>query len=586
MGAWLTFIVTIASIVAMVSGLLAPAAAMLGAVIILLITGVLTPEQALAGFSNPAPVTVAALFILARAAEKTRALHSVTSVLMGDKKSRWSLARLLVPSAAVSAFLNNTPLVAMMVPQVVDWCRRRTVSPSRYLMPLSHAVVLGGVLTSMGTSTNIVVSGLLARSGEAALGLFEIGRLGLPVCCAGLVVLLFCARFLPERRLPHRDLEENVREFVVHMTVATGGPLDGVTVESGRLRHLQGVFLVQLEHHDQVVAPVTPQTLLRGGDRLTFVGRADLVVDLHSTPGLVSSEQNQVRHFDTTQHTFIEVVLGRYSSLVGRTLKESDFRNVYQAAVVAIHRQGQRVRAKLGEVRLRPGDTLLVLSDRGFVERWRHRNEFLLVSELGGTPPAATKKAWLVLATVALVVVVAGLQMLPMLQVSLLAVVALVGARVLTAAEVRNAIDFDVLLAIGASFALGTAIELTGLADVSAAAGALLFHNLGYRGALLFVLVTTVILTELITNNAAAILMYPIVLTLAHRIGVDPRGLIVAMTVMASTSFLTPIGYQTNMMVYGPGGYRFSDYLRLGTPLTIVCILVCLLMVPVLWPIS
>ncbi len=580
---WFTLAVTLATLVLLARETYAPASIMVGATILLLLVGIINPQEAFSGFGNPAPITVAALYILARAVEKTGLLQPVLAVLLGSGQSeRGPLKRLLPSSAAASAFLNNTPLIAMLIPPVTDWAERSGHSPSRYLMPLSYAVILGGVVTVMGTSTNLVVSGFLEARGQAPMGLFEITPIGLPVAVVGVVILLLTAPvLLAERRPARSDIGEIAREFAVNMVVVKGGVLDGKAVEEGGLRNLQGVYLVEIERSGEVIAPVASTTVIRGGDRLCFVGRVDQVVDLQLMRGLVSSEQHHITEFDTVRHSFFEAVVGAASPLLGKTLKQAEFRSRYQAAVVAIHRAGHRINAKLGEVELRVGDTLLVLADAGFRDRWRDRTDFLLVSKLGGTAPAVTRKAWLVALVTFAIVGVAGLGLLPMLQAALLGAVALVAFGVLTAGEARNAVDLDVIIVIASSFGLGAAMENSGLADRIASVIISGFSGLGTLGVVLGIILATSLVTELITNNAAAALMFPIAYATGGQLEADPRLFAIVVAVMASTSFLTPIGYQTNTMVYGPGGYRFSDYSKLGAPLTIVVMITIVIVVRV-----
>ena len=568
--AWVTLAVVVATVYALVRDVVAPAVAMVGAMVLLLVVGIVSPAEALSGFSNQAPITVAALYVLARAVEKTGGLQPLLARTLGEGSGvRLPLARLLVPTASASAFLNNTPIVAMLIQPVTQWCDRRGVSPSRFLMPLSYAAILGGVVTLIGTSTNIVVSGLLESHGQPGLGMFEMTHVGLPVAIIGLVtVVLLGPLVLTDRRPARGGLTERGREFVVSMRVELGGPLDGLAVEAGGLRHLQGVFLVEVERGGDRIAPVGPDLVLRGGDLLSFVGRADLIVDLQTMRGLQSAEAKHLDDLDSPRHTFFEVVVGSASPLVGKTVRDVRFRERYQSAVVAIHRSGRRVDAKIGDIELRLGDTLLLLADPGFQERWRDRNDFLLISRRGGTTPAASRKAWIAGLLTLGVVVVAGLGLLPILQVSLLAAIGTVVFGVLTPGEARGSVDLDVILLIAASFAVGAAIETSGLASVVAGGLLRLFGDFGPRGTLLGIVLATVLLTELITNNAAAVLTFPIALVAGTSAGLDPRAVAVAVAVAASASFLTPIGYQTNTMVYGPGGYRFGDYAKLGLPLT------------------
>ncbi len=359
--AWITLIVLLATAALLARDGLAPALVVLGADVFLLLTDVIDTAAALSGFANPAPFTVAALFVVARALEKTGAIQPLVVGLMG-RGGRMGLTRLLAPVAGLSAFVSNTPIVAMLAPQVRTWAERSGEAPSRYLMPLSFAAVLGGVVTVIGTSTNIVISGLMTSRGLEPMGLFEISRVGLPMALAGVVYLvLFSRHLLPVRVAGTRQFEESLREFVVNMMVRRNGAADGRTVDEAGLRSLRGVFLAEIRRGEEIIAPVAPDTVLRGGDELVFVGRADDVLDLQGRPGLVSSERVHAEAFHDAGHTYFEVVVGAASPLVGRTLKEVDFRERYLAAVLAIHRSGQPLRTRLGSVPLQHGDTLLLI---------------------------------------------------------------------------------------------------------------------------------------------------------------------------------------------------------------------------------
>jgi di/tricarboxylate transporter len=579
--AWVTLLVLAGVVFALVQDLGAPSLAILGGVVVLLVSGVVTPEEAFAGFSNPAPITVAGLFVVARAVERTGALQPLVAGALRDGSG---LLRLLLPTSFASGLINNTPVVAILAPQVADWAERTGRSPARYLMPLSFATILGGTLTLIGTSTNLVVSGLLEAAEMPPLGFFELTAVGLPLTLLGVPALILLApRLLPARAGVRQTLEGEAREYVMHQEVTPAGALDGVSVRDAELRHLQGVFLAEVVREGQVIAPATPDTVLLGRDRLTFVGRVDRVRDLQRLPGLVMTEQKHASFFSEPGHTFFEAVVSPRGGLAGKTLKDVSFRSTYQAAVVAIHRAGERVREKLGEVRLQEGDTLLLLSDPGFDERWRNSGAFLLVRHLGGGPPAPSTRAWGVAAVLAGVVAAVVAGFLAPVEAVLLAAVLLVATGALTVSEARQAIDLDTLIVIAGSFGLGAAVQATGLADVLAAGIVGAFSPFGPRGVLLGLVLGTLLMTELITNNAAAVLLFPIAVAAALQLGVDPRPFIVALTVAATASFLTPIGYQTNTMVYGMGGYRFSDYARLGAPLTVLVVTVLVVVVPRVW---
>jgi di/tricarboxylate transporter len=366
--------------------------------------------------------------------------------------------------------------------------------------------------------------------------------------------------------------------------VEPAGPFDGRSVEQAGLRHLQGVFLVEVERNGHIIAPATPTTVMQGGDRLTFAGRVDMIRDLQARRGLRAVEHAHAIAFAKPGHTFFEAVVGGASELSGRTLRDVQFRNRYQAAVLAIHRAGERVNEKLGTVKLKEGDTLLLVSDESFEARWRDANDFALVARLGDNLPVTSRQA-IIVAMIALgVVVLAGAGVLPILQASLIGSVLLLGTRILSPAEARSAIELDVLVTIAASFGIAAAIEKSGLAAILAGGITAAAGQWGPLGVLLVVTLATVGITELITNNAAVVLVFPIAIAAAAALGVDARPFAIATTVAASCSFLTPIGYQTNTMVYGLGGYRFNDFIRLGLPLTIVAIAMIMLVVPVFWP--
>lgn len=583
--AWLTLAVIVAVIFALARELVQPAAAVLAGTVVLLLLGIIDAGEAFSGFSNEAPIVVASLLVLARAVDLSGILQPVVRVIFGQTRQAHALlARLLFPVATSSGFLNNTTIVAMSAPSVIELARRRGLSPSRFLIPLSYAAVLGGVITTIGTSTNLTVSGLLTRAGMDGLGLFDITPVGLPVALAGVAtIVLLAPRLLPDRGEDRPSAGEG-RDFTVSMQVVAGGELDGASVEQGGLRHLRGVFLVEIEREGQVVAPVVPTEVLRGEDLLTFVGRVDDIVDLQRMRGLISSERTQLEQLGGGGgHVFYEVVVGD-SDLVGRTLRNVGFRARYAAAVLAIHRQGQRMDAKLGEVPLRLGDTLLVLADAGFRDRWRDTRDFLLIAPLSGIPPTHPRKVRLVGAIAIGFIVLTGLGVVPILQGALLTVLALVATGALSVAQARRSIDLNVVVLIAASFGLGAAVETSGLGIVVADVLLTIFEPFGPIGALAGVLLATLALTELVSNNAAAVLVFPVAIATSSALGLDPLPFVMAVLFGASLSFLTPVGYQTNLMVYGLGNYRFLDFTRLGVPVNLVTNSILLVLLPIAFP--
>ncbi len=549
----------------------APSGIVIGATVALLVADVVDARSAFAGFSNPAPITVAALFVLAAGTQRTGLLAVAVSRLLG-KPGRKGVAhaRLLLPTAVASGVFNNTPLVAMLIPDVVAWSRRQRRDASRYLLPLSYAAILGGTLTVLGTSTNLVVSGLLQDTGEDPLGIFEVAKVGLPVTVVGLIVLFSMSIPLLRQRTTAPDqLNAETREFLMEMMVTNDTSVAGCTVEDAGLRKLSGVYLVQIQRGDRSIAPVGREVVLETGDILAFAGEVSNVLDLQRMPGLVGVDRESIATLDVAGRGLYEVVVGRMSPIAGHTLREADFRARYDAAVLAVHRAGHRLDSKLGDIRLRHGDTLVVVAGNHFRSRWAQGPDFLVVAALDAPAPAASSKAPIVAVTLAAFVALSALGVVSTMEGALLGAAVMIASRVLTFDEAKRSVDLDVVLLIGAAFGLGAAVQQSGLAGVIAARFVTSFDGMGTFGLVLAIVLTTSVLTEIITNNAAAVVVLPIALAIAGPAGIDVRLMAIAVAVAASTSFLSPIGYQTNTMVYGPGGYRFGDYIRSGLPLSI-----------------
>ena len=567
----ITVVVLVGTFAVLVLDRVPPSATVLGATLALLLADVVGPRDAFAGFSNPAPITVAALFVVAAGTQRTGLVSALVARLLGRPTRRGlAHARLLLPTVGASALFNNTPLVAMLIPDVVAWTRRNRRDASRYLLPLSYAAILGGTLTVLGTSTNLVVSGLLEDAGEDALGVFEFAKIGAPVALVGMVVLFGASiPLLRSRMSTPEQFDATTREFLVEMRVGDDPAMAGRTVEEAGLRGLAGVYLVQIRRGARSITPVGPDEVIQAGDDLVFAGAVSNVLDLQRMRGLEPTGRDMVDTLQVAGRGLYEVVVGRMSPIAGQTLREADFRARYDAAVLAVHRAGHRLDEKFGDVRLRHGDTLVVVAGVDFRARWSQGPDFLVVAPLDAPAPAASGKAPAVAITLGAFVVLSGIGVVSTMEGALVAAAAMVLTRVLTFDEAKRSIDLDVILLIGAAFGLGAAVEQSGLA-VSIADGLIgALDGFGTFGLALAIVMATSVLTEIITNNAAAVVVLPIALAIAEPAGVDVRIMAIAVAIAASTSFLSPIGYQTNTMVYGPGGYRVADYVRSGLPLSI-----------------
>jgi di/tricarboxylate transporter len=558
---------------------------LLGGLVVVLATGIVSPEAALAGFGNPGLWTVALLFVVAAGLSHTGALGVLLLRLLGRPSTAGQAQRRLVgPVLVGSAVLNNTPLVAMLMPVVLEWCKAARIPPSKVLLPLSYTAILGGMLTLIGTSTNIVVNGLWMASGHEGMGLFEITKVGLPAALVGLVyMLLVGGRLLPSRG-GGAAAPDDARNYSVEMVVAPAGPLVGKSIEEAGLRRLPGLFLMEIHRQDNILPAVDPQQHLAAGDQLVFVGMVDSVVDLQRMPGLVPATR-QVFKLDAhrAERCFAEAVVSPTCPGVGMSIREGRFRTRYNAVVIAVSREGERVPGRIGDIELRAGDALLLEAPPNFVDQQRNSRDFYLVSRLDFAGPPTTAQAPIALAILGVMVVVAGLGLLTTLQAAALAATAILVFRCCSEETARRSVDWSLLLAIGSSFALGAALGKTGAA---AAAAQALLRPAGDDPlvALALIYLGTTLITELVTNNAAAIIVFPIAMSAAEHLGVSPMPFVMSVMIGASAGFATPLGYQTHLMVYGPGGYRLSDFLKIGIPMNVVVGVVTVLLAPVIWP--
>jgi di/tricarboxylate transporter len=563
----------------------APDMVMIGGVVLLLAVGVLTPDEALRGMSNEGMITVAALFVVASAVERTGALASLVDRALGRPKSLASAQlRTMIGPGVISAFTNNTPVVALMVPAIRDWAKKHRLSVSKLLMPMNAAVVLGGLCTLIGTSTNVVVSGLVAAKRGAPLEMFDISWLGVPLFACGLVYLIVASRTLLKDRRPPMSTSDDPRQYSLEMVVDPGSPLAGRTIEQAGLRHLDGLFLMEIDRGGHVIAAVAPTERLEAGDRLVFVGVIDSVVELQKIRGLRPATDQVFKLDDPrSERVLVEAVVSPSCPLVGRTIREGRFRSTYGAVVIAVARDGERLQMKIGDIVLQPGDTLLVEAGAAFVDRQRSNRHFYLVSEVTGSTPPRHDKAWIACTVLAAMVLAAALDLVPMVAAALVAAGAVVALRCISSTEARRAIEWESLLLIAASFGLARAMEKTGLA------GAMAASTIGAAGdnphvVLAAIYLVAMLFTELMSNNAAAVLTFPIAWQTAADLGVNPMPFVMAITVAASCGFATPMGYQTNLMIYGPGGYKFRDYVRFGGPLNLLVMALTVALAPLIWP--
>jgi di/tricarboxylate transporter len=559
-----------------------------GAVVLLAALGTITPAEAFSGFANSGVLIVAALFIVAAGLRETGVMDYVGERFLGhvktEAKALFYMAAVLIPSAMV---LNNTPKVALLVPVLISWCRKSRISPSRLLMPLSFLSILGGTCSLIGTSTNLVVQGLLIKHSLRPMTYFELGSVGLPCALLGAIYLLTVGRkLLPDRKELIEQLDETRREYLVEMLVQPGCRLVGKTIALAGLRHLPGLFLIEVIREGEVIGPVGPDEVIQANDRLVFTGVVTTIIDLEKIPGLVPAADARYEVSPDRQwgRQLCEAVVSPTSPLVGQAVRDADFRSLYDAAIVAVHRNGARVTNKIGEIELHPGDTLLLQVGPHFSRAFRNNPDFYLVSDVEDSRPVRFNRAWPATAIFVAMIIAFISGWGDIMLASFLAAGAMVAAGCISPADARKAVDLPVLIAIGGSFGVGRALEQSGVAKLFAGLLVDSTRSWGPVAALAGIYFGTMILNELISNNAAAALSFPFCIESARLLGVNERPFIMAVTLAASYAFASPIGYQTHMMVFGPGGYRFTDFMRVGIPLNLLMWITAIVLIPLIWP--
>ena len=607
-----------------------------GGLMVVVLGGVIDLERALQGFGNSTLLALGSLYVVAAGLRETGALDLASQYVLGNETSIRRLLLRMCPSVTVySAFLNNTPVVAMGIPAIRGWCRRHGVSPSKLLMPLSFAAILGGICTLIGTSTNLVVHGLLQSHGMEGLGFFELAWVGVPCAVLGLAYVVFVTPALTPERTDIRDQEEEERAALIEVELAPDSPLVDQTLRDADLTLLPGLTLVRIDRGTEEIAPVQAGERLRAGDRLLFttsamgsdgdeagavapsdleapgqddgaqqmeeyervdgVPRRDL--DLSAFPGLRLAYTDVKETPDRELH---QVVVREGSSLIGEPLEAIPFRRRFGAALTGIRRRGERLEPPFSNTRVRPGDVLLLDTQPGFREAHEEAEEFFVTSEAGGEVDKTEAEAreqreqmrphgggWelrLAVAVVVSVVAVVGSGLLHVAVAGPLGAFVIVAAGILSPGQARESIDWNVLIVIGAALGLGQAMEASGAAQLLGNGIVDATRTLGPYGLLAGIVVATAILTNIVTNNGAVALMFPTALSVAEGQQLDPRPIMVSITLAASMAFITPIGYQTNLMVYGPGNYRFLDFVRVGGLLQVLLWIVILVTAPLVWP--
>lgn len=569
-------------IVSLYKNLLGPGFTFIIGISVLGIFGILTPVEMLRGFANEQLAVIILLLLIGEVIRKSTLIDNLFERFFRKTFSyRKFIFKLIFPVSGLSAFINNTPLVAIMMPYVHNWGKRNNIAPSKLLIPLSYAAILGGTASLIGTSTNLVVNGMVAEQSLfptfKSLEIFDFTPVGISmIVIGGIYLVLFSGKMLPDKSDVIDSIEKKMREYIVEIKVRKGSPYHNKTIESARLRNLTGLFLVEIIRGNKTISPVTPQTLMLEEDFLIFAGNTETIADMvENNKTLQPSQLGMFAKRNKTE--LVEVVVSPNSGLIGKTVKESNFRGRFDAAIIAIHRNGEKIRGKIGDVKLSAGDLLLLITGEDFKKRTQDSKDFFMLNNIRSIEKMPALQSLLIVGGLLFSIILSSLKLVPLFNSLLVFLVLLLLTKIASPKELYKAINYNLILIIALSLALGTAMIKTGIA------GGISHLFIGwlkpYGIVTLFIgmFLITNLLAAIITNIAAVAITFPIAMSLAAQLGADPKPFALLIAFAGAASFITPIGYQTNLMVYGPGGYNFKDFFRIGLPMTVLFMLVAVL---------
>lgn len=573
------FVVILFILISLYKELLGMAFTFVIAIVVLGVAGILTPFEMMHGFANEQIAVIMLLLLLGDIIRKTRAVEFIFDKIFRHAHTYKSfLGRMVLLIAGFSAFLNNTPLVAVMMPYVHSWSRRHNVSPSKLLIPLSYAAILGGCATLIGTSTNLIVNGLLADQevipGLTTLNMFDFVYVGLPMIVIGFFfLLLFADKLLPANPDVLSDFATNTREYMVETLVEAKSSLIGKSVEEAGLRNLKGLFLVEIIRDEKEIRAVSPDEYIRENDRLLFAGETETVAEMvDSNMGLVLPALD--KHAGQRNKEILEIVVSHNSQLINQTAKLADFRSKYDASIIAIHRNGERVSGKIGQVRIKAGDVLLLMAGSDFETHSAETQDFYLISKIKDIHEFEWYKIPVLLGGTFLAIALSAFHVVSLFKALLVLLLILGALKIATLKDIKKGFDYNLFVIIALSLALGKAMINTGVADLVSNVLITVFLPFGNVGLLFGIYLITSLLAAYITNKAAAAIVFPVSLTMALTQQLNPMPFILIVAFAAAANFMTPHGYQTNLMVYGPGAYTFRDFFKIGFPLTVLYLIV------------
>ena len=556
-----------------------PAILFFMAALIFVVSGIVPMHAFLLCFTNESVLSIFLLiFITAGLKANFNVIEWLDRLFRKATTPRAFTLRMSSGVALISGFINNTPLVALMIPYVYQWARKHKIAPSRLLMALSYSAMLGGMITLIGTSTNLVLNGLITAKGDPGLQFTDFLWLGLAVSIAGVLLMYFFGhKLFPSHSDLMDEWAEQQREYLIETRVPDGSHLIGQTLQKAGLRNLKGVYLFEIVREQTILSPIAPDEIIQQNDVLFFAGDTGNVTDLlHNNNGLIFPQQQES---SWEMDNMVEVVVPANSDLIGKTLKGMEFRTQYNAAVIALHRNGEKVRGKIGEIVLKAGDLLLVIAGKGFKRVIQQNHNLYPVSVINHPAPASSLQKGLFVSVLGVVLALLVFGKISLFLGLLLITTVMLLSRLLTITEIKRQMDIELLVILAASLAFSKALIGTGTAAGIAHDFMRLFNGMGPQGLLVGLFLLTLILTTFVTNVAVVAILFPIVYALCHGMGYHPVPFYVALAFAASCSFHSSFSYQTNLMVMGPGNYRFKDFLRAGLPLTLLYSIICIIFI-------
>ncbi|PID92675.1 MAG: SLC13 family permease [Bacteroidetes bacterium] len=585
-------------IIALMREMMRPGLILFSALVIFMIADILSAEEALAGFSNKGMITVALLFLVSEGVKETGVLNKMAAVIMPKKRRPIPrlLMQIMIPVSAISAFLNNTPMVIIFAPVLKKWADKLSLPSQKFLIPLSYATIFGGACTLIGTSTNLLVHGMMLDRGMEGLGMFELAKVGLFLAFFGFIYInLFSNRLLPGEKIPRFSFPNDTREYYFDIHLPGNSNLVGKEIEK---RHLPGLkeFAVRTVIRDGKHIRISNSPfVLEADDKLIIAGRSEDVDFLTQHPNIrLNALDNADPEFLKKSLKQVEVVIAPRFPGIQQTLGEFDFFGHYNAIVMAVHRNGERITTNLNNLRLKAGDSLMLLTTEDFTRYWGESRVFYMATEKGELNDAKDRyRRWIASGLVGLMIVGAtagrylpfhGRNEYDMFFFAAITVVLMATMKIFTPKKYTKPINWDVLITIAAAIGVSRALQNSGAADFIARTTINISKGFGPLGVMAAIFIITNAFTEIITNNAAAAITFPIALAAASQLGVDPKPFFITICVAASASFSTPIGYQTNLIVQSIGNYKFGDYWKIGLPLNTMALIISLIVIPIFWP--